>query len=206
VLDGLVRLGVAGAGELAQELGITPAAVRQHLRTLLERGFAEVTWVRTGRPGPHERVWRATPKGQGRVRPQRFALLLGAFLRAAKARLGAEGLVGLLEGVARYLAREIKLEKGVPFTQKVAHLQQFLGELAVATRLRKEGDEYELGIVNPILPDDFSHFPEAYTFYRTLAEEVLGVEVELILQLDSRQGPCVLRFRAPEGEAGRGQL
>lgn len=197
VLDGLVRLGMAGAGELAEALGVTTAAVRGHLNSLLRSELVEVAFRRSGAAGPRERVWRATPSGLSQARPRRSSYLLSAFLLAMKASLGMRGLAELLAEAARQLARTHPISEGASFPERVHHLRDLLDELGVATRHWEEGEIQKLLLKNYLLTPEFSRYPETYAFHRALAEEVLGVEVEIELAADPRQGVCVLRFRKP---------
>ena len=201
VLDGLVRLGMAGAGELAETLGVTPAAVRSHLNSLLRRGLVEVAFRRSGAAGPRERVWRATASGLSQARPHRFPYLLTAFLHAMRERLGMEGLAELLGEAARQLARAHPPPSGASLPQRLQHLRELLDTLGVATCYEEKEGAHELCLVSSLLPREFSRYPEMYVFHRALTEEILGVPVELTT--DARQEVCVLRFREPQARATR---
>ena len=140
VLHWLVRLGMAGAGELAETLGVTPAAVRGHLNSLHRRGLVEVAFRRSGAAGPRERVWRATARGLSQARPHRFPYLLTAFLHTMGERLGMEGLAEVLGEAARQLARNHPPLSGASLPQRLQHLRELLDTLGVAICYReKEG-------------------------------------------------------------------
>jgi len=196
VLDGLVRLGMAGAGELAETLGVTPAAVRVHLNSLLRRGLVEVAFRRSGAAGPRERVWRATASGLSQARPHRSPYLLTAFLHAMRERLGMEGLAELLGEAARQLARARPPPSGASLPQRLQHLRELLDTLGVATCYEEKEGAHELCLISSLLPPEFSRCPEMYAFHRALAGEILGVAVELELVNDRRGGNCLLRFRS----------
>jgi len=119
-----------------------------------------------------------------------------------KAGLGMGGLAELLSEAARQLARTHPVFGGASFPERVHHLRDLLDELGVATRHWEEGEIQKLLLKNYLLTPEFSRYPETYAFHRALAEEVLGVEVEIELAADPRQGGCVLRFRKPAPTSG----
>ncbi|MGY4707712.1 hypothetical protein ACVNPS_08210 [Candidatus Bipolaricaulota sp. J31] len=192
-LDRLVWLGLAGASELSRELGITRERTRQHLRTLSRHGLAEVAFTRGGRRGRRERVWRPTAAGQARARPQWGRLLLVTFLRVAARKLGPEAVAELLQEAARQLVKEMRPERATLLGDRVSVLRGLLDELAVASRLEEAAGIYTLHLLTS--PSWEATVPEAPTFYRALAEEVLEVEVEAGVHVDIRRGTYFLLFR-----------
>jgi len=191
----LVRLGAAGAGEIAELLGITPVRVRQHLNKLLSQGLVTVVSHRGGGPGPRERLWKATPLGVSRARPNRAPLLLSAFFRAAREKLGMSGLASLMEEITRQVANANPPPSS--FSERVRYLRELLDSLGVSTVLKEERGTYLLQITNSVFPPEFSSYPEVYAFYRVLAEEVLGTSVELKL-LPSPEGAFLIQFKEPQ--------
>ncbi len=190
----MVRMGLAGASELARELGITQARVRQHLRTLMRHGLVEVAFARAGGPGPRERVWRPTPKGQGNARPHRVPLLFALFVRVTRERVGRETFVELLRETAHLLAAERGLATDAPLPERIKALQGLLDELAVASRLEKSPPVYRLHLLTASPWELKIAVSERGVFYRTLAEDLLGIEVELLSPSTTHRAVHTLQF------------
>jgi len=193
-LDALVRLGLAGANELAQALGITQARVRQHLRTLLQHGLVEVAFVRGDGPGPRERVWRPTLKGQGNVRPYRVSSLFALFMRATRERVGQEMFVDLLRETAHLLAVEHSLAASTSLYERIKALQGLLDELAVASQLEELPLEYRLHLLTLAPWEPGIASSETGLFYCTLAEDFLDTRVELLSPCVTRRAVHTLQF------------
>ncbi len=94
VLDLLKQAGPQDAALLAERLGITPMAVRQHLYELQEEGLVAHEAVRrpVGRPA---KLWRLTDAAE-RFFPDGHAELTTGLLQAMRQAFGAEGLDRLL--------------------------------------------------------------------------------------------------------------
>ncbi len=187
-------MGLAGASELARELGITQARVRQHLRTLMRHGLVEVAFARAGGPGPRERVWRPTPKGQGNARPHRVPSLLALFMRATRERVGRETFVELLRETARLLAAERGPAAGAPLSERIKALRGLLDELAVASRLEELPPVYRLHLLTLSPWEPGITASEAGLFYRALAEDLLATEVELLSPSAPHRAVHTLQF------------
>jgi len=86
VVRSLLADGPATAPELAERLGLTPAAVRRHLDALVAAGQAEARDRSPYGPAPHRgrgrppRVWALTPEGRDAF-PQAYDALAIAALR-----------------------------------------------------------------------------------------------------------------------------
>jgi predicted ArsR family transcriptional regulator len=95
VLDLLKRDGPVAAEALAEKLGVTAMAVRQHLDGLEEEGLATHTSPANGRGRPAKQ-WRTTPKADGRFADSHSALAADLIVQMKKA-FGEEGLERLLK-------------------------------------------------------------------------------------------------------------
>lgn len=189
-----MRLGLAGASELARELGITQARVREHLRTLLRHGLVEVAFARAGGPGPRERVWRPTPKGRGSARPHGAPSLLVLFMRATRGRVGTETFVELLRETAHLLAGEYHPAEEIPLRKRITVLRGLLDDIAVASRLEEIPRLYRLHLLSPSPWEPWISPAETGIFYRTLAEDLLGIRVELMTPSAAHRALHTLQF------------
>lgn len=83
LLDALKRSGTARADQLAERLGITVSAVRQHLAGLHGEGLVEHTEVRAGPGRPHHE-YRLSERGDN-LFPRRYASIATDLLVEAEA-------------------------------------------------------------------------------------------------------------------------
>ncbi len=111
VLDRLKRVEGATAAELAARLGLTEAAVRQHLDALEQNGLV------TGRDRPASGrgrppvVWSLTPVA-GELFPDRHDNITVELIDATRAALGEDGLTRVIE--ARTAAQLASYREDVP--------------------------------------------------------------------------------------------
>jgi predicted ArsR family transcriptional regulator len=95
VLDVLKREGPVTAEDMAEKLGVTAMAVRQHLAALEGEGLAAHE-TRNGARGRPARLWRATPAANARFSDSHSALAADLVAQMKKA-FGEEGLDKILK-------------------------------------------------------------------------------------------------------------
>ena len=192
VLAALARRGLSSARELAEELEITPIAVRQHLRGLARRDLVAVAHLEGGRPGHPERVWVATPAGCAWVAPEHPPRLLTALLETLRARSGDDETASLLEEAARRYVREAHVSRLRPLSRQLEGLREALLGLGIGLRWAKRGEppevgaeaEAEVGYTLTLTSLGFlgfeAHPPPPYLerFHRALVEEALGLHAQ----------------------------
>lgn len=105
ILEALLREEL-GAADLADRLGISPAAVRQHLAPLRGVGLVERRKAEPagGRP---TYLYRLSLLGQ-RAFPKRYDLLLAEIVEALLERHGSEAVLEVVTDAARRLARRVE--------------------------------------------------------------------------------------------------
>lgn len=91
ILDHLKLKGDATPIELAADLGLTPAAVRQHLDGLAAEDLVSVSDERTGAPGRPAGRWRLTRRAHG-LFPDRHGELTAQIVEAIRTVAGDEVL------------------------------------------------------------------------------------------------------------------
>jgi predicted ArsR family transcriptional regulator len=96
ILDHLKLRGPATPAELASDLGLTAAAVRQHLEGLAEEDLVSVTDERTGTPGRPAGRWRLTRRAQ-QLFPDRHGELTAQLVGAIRHVAGDEVLEKVIE-------------------------------------------------------------------------------------------------------------
>ena len=111
------------AARMAERLGVTTMAVRQHLAALQEQGLVDYVDERrkVGRPA---RVWHLTPKANDRF-PDRHAELAVGILQAVQSAFGEEGLERLVTATTQQQIETYRARMpgpGAPLEQRVAAL------------------------------------------------------------------------------------
>ena len=126
ILLALKKRGRARAEELAEVLGITASAVRQHLTGLLGDGLVTFEEVRSG-PGRPKHVYRLTPAADS-LFPRTYSELTNELLDYAGAT--QPGLVDELFEMRRRRRAEAARARlaGRPFDERVAELARILDE------------------------------------------------------------------------------
>ena len=126
LLEALKHNGEARADELAESLGITVSAVRQHLSALQAEGFVEHREVRAGPGRPHH-DYRLSARGD-ELFPRRYASIVTDLLVEAEAEDPA--LIDRLferRRLRRVERAKVRLE-GKSFGERVAELARVLDE------------------------------------------------------------------------------
>lgn len=135
VLFLLKRDGPQATARIAEQLGVTAMAVRQHLAVLLGEGLVEFSDEprKIGRPA---RVWRLTAKANARF-PDHHAELAVDLLQVVQGAFGDAGLERLAEGWTRrqllaYRAQmpteELPLEQRVAALARIRCAEGFMAE------------------------------------------------------------------------------
>lgn len=124
----LKRRGKGTAEELAERLGVSPTAVRQHLAVLEAEDFV-VRASRARGPGRPAHVWRLTEKAEG-IFPKQCGRLGNLLLGQLLAREGEAKVLELLEAIAGEFARELgEGREGLPLRERIERLVERLNEL-----------------------------------------------------------------------------
>jgi predicted ArsR family transcriptional regulator len=119
------------ASELAAELGVTVAGVRQHLDALAERGLVEATTQRPRGRGRPATTWSLTPLADGFF-PDRHADLTVSLIRSLRSSLGEEGLSQVIR------ARDAELVDGYRDRLDRAGKGSLRRRIAALARLRTD--------------------------------------------------------------------
>ena len=128
LLDSLKQDGPQDAGALAEPLGITAMAVRQHLYAMAAEGLVTHEAERRGKGRP-VKLWRLTPDAD-RFFPDGHAELTTALITALREAFGEAGVEKLMaarsaQQVADYAAR---IDEKKPLAKRLAALAQLRTE------------------------------------------------------------------------------
>jgi predicted ArsR family transcriptional regulator len=205
----IVRLlkteGAMDSSRLAERLGLTAMAVRQHLYALHDDKFVTAE-ERAGAVGRPTKYWRLTPEAD-RFFPAAYAELSVALIDALGDAFGPAGLKRVLESrrARQELAYSELIASDAPLAEKVQHLAQVRTKEGYMAEVKREGKTSFLLIEN--------HCPicAAATACKGLCEteldlfrRVLGpaIGVERIEHIVSGDRRCAYRI-TPAGREAR---
>ena len=137
--------GPIDSAQLAERLGLTAMAVRQHLYTLQREGLvtAETRPIPVGRPA---KFWRLTREAD-RLFPEAYAELSVALIDAMRDAFGAEGLDRVLS--SRCARQQVdyakRIRRAAPLEEKLKELARVRTEEGYMAEVRpEEGGSYLL--------------------------------------------------------------
>ena len=140
--------GPIGSAQLAERLGLTPMAIRQHLYALQREGLvaAEERPVPIGRPA---KFWRLTREAD-HLFPEAYAELSVALIDSVKDAFGDEGLERVLTSRCARQQRDYgkRIKPGDSLERKVQELAKVRTEEGYMAEVRRDGEESFLLIEN----------------------------------------------------------
>ena len=140
--------GPLGSAQLAEQLGLTPMAIRQHLYALQNEGHveAEERPVPIGRPVKH---WRLTREAD-QLFPEAYAELNASLIEALRDSFGEEGLDRVLVSrCARQREEYIsRIRAAASLEKKLKELARIRSEEGYMAEVRREKDGSYLLIEN----------------------------------------------------------
>lgn len=200
VLYLLKRDGPQATARVAEQLGVTAMAVRQHLAVLAAEGLVEFSDEprKIGRPA---RIWRLTPKADAHF-PDQHAGLAVDMLQVAQRVFGEDGLERLTDGwtrkqVAAYRAQMPRQD--LPLDQRVAALVRIRCAEGFMAESRSAADGTIELVENHCAIARAAHFcsqlcgGELTLFREVLGDDVRVERVEHFLAGDRR---CTYRILA----------
>jgi predicted ArsR family transcriptional regulator len=133
---------------LAQTLGLTAMAVRQHLYSLQDEKFV-VAEERPGPVGRPSKYWRLTPAAD-RFFPTAYAELSVALLDAVSSALGAQGVESVLQSRLRQQQASYgeRMSATAPLRKKLQQLARIRTEEGYMAEVKREGKTGFLFIEN----------------------------------------------------------
>ena len=186
------------AARMAERLGVTTMAVRQHLAALQEEGLVDYVDEKrkVGRPA---RVWHLTPQANERF-PDRHAEFAVGMLKAVQSTFGEEGLERLIiastqQQIEAYRAR--MPAPGTPLKQRVAALAKIRRDEGYMAEWREVRDGTIEFLQNHCAIDSAARFSgmvcggELLLFRAVLGD---GVSVERFEYLHSGDRRCAYRI------------
>lgn len=200
LLDLLVRQ-ERTAEELADLLGVSPTAVRQHLATLAGLGLVErrKSGTRGGRPAF---LYRLTAQAH-RAYPKRHDLLVREIIEALIEREGEEEALAIVTAAARHLARKVQVGNGDPGAPRrlevlAAWLEEEFAWEADVERRPNGGLRFVVHRC-PFQAVSAEHPAVCGAFFRTLLEELTNAGPFVHRPLTDGIGCCALEALSGSG-------
>jgi DeoR family suf operon transcriptional repressor len=195
ILQHLQRQGEATVKELAELLGVSGTAARDHLVHLQAEGLVVARAERHG-PGRPRLVYALSEKAHARF-PQQTDRLVSTLLRELIAREGPAKVGQLLDAVSQRLAGEYADRMaGTDVSARLAELRQLLEQRGVPAEVPESGDGIRL-FACPYY-EVASSYPEVCSMERQMIEYLLGEK--LVLENSIREGAHNCRFVLRPGD------
>jgi predicted ArsR family transcriptional regulator len=189
ILRHLQRHARATVKELADLLGVSTTAVRDHLVHLQAEGMVEVSSERNG-PGRPRLVYSLSEKAQKSF-PKQYDRLISTLLRELIELEGEGKVEQLLDRVSQRLASEYADRMaGADVAARLNELRALLEQRGVPAEIDPEGDVLRL-FACPYY-DVAADYPEVCSMERRMIEYVLGEK--LVLEDTIRSGAHNCRF------------
>jgi len=196
VLELLRRRHAASADSLAQVLGLTPNAVRQHLSNLVRDGLVRSEPVRHKRGRPLL-VFSLTRRADS-VFPKRYGQLATMILTELAEEEGPERLDRLVAAMARRNAEAIAPDlEGRPFEEKVQRLVNWVRRAGTLAELEEVEGGFEVSIRNCPFRSTALRFPQLCGLTPCLMLELLASPVSQSLSIHRGDPACAFVVHHP---------
>lgn len=201
VLIALKKAQPLTARELAEQFGVTPNALRRHLKELEAEGTVRYRREIRGVGGPVF-AFSLTEAGE-RLFPQGYDSALSAVLDLVRDKLGSEGVVEIFTRRWREIAEKHKTElDGLPLNERTERLAELLTSLGYMAEASGKS-ESTLKEHNCAIRAVIDRFPEICIAEERFLAEVLGAHVTRQSHIASGANCCeyCIHPTASAGEA-----
>lgn len=144
ILQSLLKHGQAAARQLAQDLNLSPQAIRRHLNELSADGLIEYQSVQQGMGRP-QHLYQLSSQGRDRLSPQKYSEFAVSFLDTLAETAGKEQVSKVLEKQWQRKAAEYRTRLGAGNLQqritKLVQLRQeegYMAEVHQPSSLKKQ--------------------------------------------------------------------
>ena len=187
--------------ELADRIGLTPNALRRHLKELELEGVVHYRREIRGVGGPVF-AYSLTESGES-LFPKAYDTALSEVLELVRAQRGEEGVVELFQRRWEQVAESTRVELAqLPIGERAARLATLLTSLGYMAELR-EGDSPTLTEHNCAIRLVAERFPEVCDAEERFITEVLGTTVIRQAHIAKGGSCCEYCFQPGEVPAGR---
>lgn len=165
--------------QISEKMKIGTSTIRDHLKTLEEKGSVEHYFEKAPRGRP-KKVYTITENGERRF-PKNYELILGEILNVVENNYGEDELEGILNSVARNISDDFDIGHiGSDERAFMEELVDNLEELKLFPRLKEEDGTYILEYKNCFLYDMMDdHYGPLCDMHKKMIENALpSYEVE----------------------------
>ena len=196
VLELLRRKGRSSAESIANDLGVTPNAVRQHLTNLERDGLVVSQPERSGRGRP-ALLFALTERADS-VFPKRYGQLASMVLQEVQEMGGPEALDEVFARVAARHASAIEKElEHLDFDQKMSRVVTWIGRAGTLAEQTEGPEGVQVTIHNCPFRNTALKFPQVCTITPQLISRLTGAAVSQSDSIHRRDPYCSFVVQRP---------
>lgn len=190
LLVALKRAQPLSAAEVAAQFGVTPNALRRHLKELAGEGLVSYQRVVRGVGGPVF-AYSLTEAGES-LFPRAYDTALTAALEMLREQQGTEGVVDVFRKKWEAIATDAKpLLDSLPLDERTQILAELLSSMGYMAEVEsKPGQETRLREHNCVMRAVAERFPEVCAAEAQFLEQVLGAAVTREAHIASGANCC----------------
>jgi len=196
ILELLRRRGRSSAETIANDLGVTPNAVRQHLTNLERDGLVASQPERSGRGRP-SLLFGLTERADA-VFPKRYGQLATMVLQEVQDMGGPEALDEIFARVAARHADAMQREiTGLPFDDKLNRVVSWIGRAGTLVEQSETSEGVRVTIHNCPFRNTALKFPQVCTITPQLISRLTGAAVSQSDSIHRRDPYCSFVVQRP---------
>jgi predicted ArsR family transcriptional regulator len=196
VLELLRRRGRSSAETIANDLGVTPNAVRQHLTNLERDGFVVSQPERSGRGRP-SLLFALTERADS-VFPKRYGQLATMVLQEVQEMGGPDALDEIFARVAARHAGAIEKDfEGLGFDEKLRRVVAWIGRAGTLVEQTESPEGVKVTIHNCPFRNTALKFPQVCTITPQLISRLTGAAVSQSDSIHRRDPYCSFVVQRP---------
>lgn len=196
VLELLRRKGRSSAESIANDLGVTPNAVRQHLTNLERDGLVVSQPERSGRGRP-SLLFALTERADS-VFPKRYGQLATMVLQEVQDMGGPEALDEVFARVAARHASAIEKDlQGLGFDEKLHRVVTWIGRAGTLVEQTQDAEGIRVTIHNCPFRNTALKFPQVCTITPQLISRLTGAPVSQSDSIHRRDPYCSFVVQPP---------
>ncbi|OLB82420.1 MAG: hypothetical protein AUI15_37860 [Actinobacteria bacterium 13_2_20CM_2_66_6] len=196
VLELLRRKGRSSAETIANDLGVTPNAVRQHLTNLEREGLVVSQPERSGRGRP-SLIFALTERADS-VFPKRYGQLATMVLQEVQEMGGPEALDEVFARVAARHADAIEKDlRGLAFEEKLHQMVAWISRAETLVEQSKNPENIQMTIHNCPFRNTALKFPQVCTITPQLISRLTGAAISQSDSIHRRDPYCSFVVQRP---------
>jgi DeoR family suf operon transcriptional repressor len=197
----LKRAQPLAARELAARLGVSPNAVRHHLKELEAERLVVYGREQRGVGAPTY-AYRLAPAGEA-LFPRRYEETLTEVLERVSEKAGRQAAVEVFEDHYTGLTRRLEAElDGVALPERLETIARVLTEAGYMAEWAQHEGAFRLSELNCAIRSVAERFPEVCAAEARFLQTVLAADVERLAHIPSGCNACEYAITFPAGKRG----